>query len=81
MARHVDLPSTLEPFGLTREEAAAACRISASKFDQLVADGRMPQPRMIDGRRVWSTTEVRRAFHALPKKGGDGERNEWDDAA
>ena len=36
--------------GLSREEAALYVGISASKFDMLVVDGRMPRPRQIDRR-------------------------------
>ena len=39
--------------GLSRIEAAMFIGVSASKFDELVNDGRMPTPRQIDGRKVW----------------------------
>jgi predicted DNA-binding transcriptional regulator AlpA len=39
--------------GLRREEAARYVGVSATKFDQLVADGRMPKGIRIDGRVVW----------------------------
>ena len=39
--------------GLSREEAAMYLGISASKFDELVRDGRMPSPKRIDGRKIW----------------------------
>jgi hypothetical protein len=29
--------------------------VSPTAFDKLVADGRMPQPRRIDGRKIWDT--------------------------
>lgn len=83
MARHADLPATLEPLGVTREEAAAAIRLSPSTFDQLVADGRMPQPRVVGTRRIWSVRELRLAFDALPSREGAApptiDENEWDD--
>jgi len=40
--------------------------ISASKFDELVRDGRMPSPKRIDGRRIWDVHQLDLAFDALP---------------
>jgi hypothetical protein len=52
--------------------------ISGAKFDQLVADGRMPGPRRIDGRKVWDLRALDIAFDALPCE--DGPRGtSWDD--
>lgn len=53
--------------GRTREEAAAHIRVGTTKFDQMVADGRMPEPFAIDGRRVWCVYELDAAFDRLPK--------------
>ncbi|RUW19318.1 hypothetical protein EOA34_29930, partial [Mesorhizobium sp. M4B.F.Ca.ET.013.02.1.1] len=44
------LPSSLPPRGLSRLEAAAYIGVSASLFDQLVKDGRMPKPKRINSR-------------------------------
>lgn len=52
--------------GLRRVEAATYIGISDTKFDQLVADGRMPQPRRIDTVVVWDQDELDTAFSALP---------------
>jgi predicted DNA-binding transcriptional regulator AlpA len=51
--------------GLSRVEAAAYIGISPSKFDELVADGRMPRPVPIDSRRVWDIRQLDLAFDAL----------------
>jgi predicted DNA-binding transcriptional regulator AlpA len=51
--------------GLSRVEAAAYIGISPSKFDELVADGRMPKPVPIDSRRVWDIRHLDLAFDAL----------------
>ena len=51
--------------GLSRDEAAMYIGISAGKFDEMVADGRMPAPVKIDGRRVWDIRAVDLAFDAL----------------
>ena len=50
--------------GLARAEAAMYVGISPSKFDQLVADGRMPRSLCIDGRKVWDVRELDLAFDA-----------------
>src|SRR5262252_2990104 len=47
------LPPSLPPRGLSRSEAAAYLGISASLFDELVKDGRMPPPKRINSRTVW----------------------------
>lgn len=70
-SRHEILPASLPPRGLSREEAAAYIGIGATKFDELVADGRMPPAKRIDGRRVWDRHRVDSAFAALPTEDGD----------
>ena len=42
--------------------------ISPSKFDELVKDGRMPRPRIIDRRKVWDVYELDMAFEELPRE-------------
>ncbi len=74
-ARHAALPPTLAPRGLSRGEAAAYIGVSAGKFDDMVADGRMPGPIEIDARRIWDIRAIDRAFDAL---GGEA-RSVWDD--
>jgi predicted DNA-binding transcriptional regulator AlpA len=54
--------------GLSRYEAAMYVGIGASKFDEMVADRRMPKPRRIDGRKVWDVRELDLAFDALPRE-------------
>ncbi len=60
--------------GLSRKEAAMYIGVSASKFDQLVHDGRMPGPKRIDGRKLWDLHALDLAFDDLPVDG-----NSWDD--
>lgn len=62
------LPPTLVPFGVNREQAAALIGVSASLFDRLVHDGRMPDARVIEGRLVWDVSEIEEAFRALPHR-------------
>jgi hypothetical protein len=67
------------PFlGLNRTEAAAVIGVSASKFDEMVQDGRMPPPKRIDGRCVWDIRQLTLAFERLPG-GASDDRNEWDE--
>jgi predicted DNA-binding transcriptional regulator AlpA len=70
------LPLSLAPRGLSRVQAAEYVGIGCTKFDEMVADGRMPRPKRIDGRNVWDRMKLDEAFAALD---GDGSvANEWD---
>src|SRR5262249_44120643 len=53
---------TLARRGLSRIEAATYVGISPCKFDQLIADGRMPIPRRIDQRKVWDVPSSQRLY-------------------
>ena len=64
---------SLEPLGLSREDAAAFVGLSATKFDQLVQDGRMPAPRQADGRVLWSRLELIDSFEALPRRAANSD--------
>ena len=48
--------------------------VSAGKFDEMVADGRMPAPVQIDARKVWDVRSIDMAFDALPRE----TCNSWD---
>jgi hypothetical protein len=50
--------------------------ISPSKFDELVADERMPEPVKIDGRKVWDIHDLDLAFDGLKRK--NSLPNSWD---
>lgn len=76
MPRKDVLPLSLAPRGLCREEAAAYVGVSPSLFDEMVQDGRMPQPKRINSRVVWDRVELDRAFAALS---GDDGQNPWDE--
>jgi excisionase family DNA binding protein len=66
--------------GLSRIEAAMYLGISPSKFDELVKDGRMPRPRMIDSRKLWDLHELDIAFDELPREDSPPlAGNSWDD--
>ena len=74
--------STVQPIprrGLSRAEAAMYVGISASKFDELVRDGRMPHPKRIDGRKIWDVRDLDVAFDALPAENPQSHGTSWDD--
>jgi predicted DNA-binding transcriptional regulator AlpA len=52
--------------GLSRSQSAEYIGVSPSLFDELVADGRMPPPKRINARRVWSRPALEAAFAELP---------------
>ena len=66
--------------GLSRDEAAIYIGVSANKFDELVRDGRMPQPKRIDSRKVWDSHALDLAFDELPDDNDARRRNSFDDA-
>lgn len=78
MARYDALPPSLPPRGLCREAAARYVGVSPNTFDKMVADGRMPGPKRIDGRKVWDIRKLDIAFDALPD---DEQPNPWDAVA
>jgi excisionase family DNA binding protein len=64
------------PRGLSREEAARYVGIGVTLFDEMVADGRMPRPKVINRRVVWDRLAVDAHFADLPDAGN----NVWDTA-
>jgi predicted DNA-binding transcriptional regulator AlpA len=72
LRRRFDIP----PRGLNRVQSADYVGLGVSKFDRLVADGRMPKPVRIDGRVIWDRHSLDAAFDALFDV--DQDRNPWD---
>lgn len=70
--------SRIEPRGLSRTEAADYVGVSPSLFDEMVKDGRMPQPKRINSRTVWDRKQLDQAFEELPDS---ADKNPWDDEA
>lgn len=68
--RHDALPPTLAPRGLSRVEAAAYIGISPTLFDDMVADRRMPSPKVMNSRLVWDRIALDAYFSALPDRDG-----------
>lgn len=75
MTRRPSLPSGLLPRGLSRELAAAYLGVGVTKFDEMVADGRMPGPKLVDRRKLWDRYALDAAFEELPSETAP---NEWD---
>jgi hypothetical protein len=73
--RGAALPASLAPRGLSRDQAAGYIGVSAAKFDQMVTDGRMPKPKMIDARVLWDRWALDVAFETLPDR---EKSNPWD---
>lgn len=61
-------PLAYPPRGLSREEAARYVGVGVTKFDEMVADGRMPRPKRIDGRVIWDRLRIEAAFTDLPEE-------------
>lgn len=73
------LPHSLPPRGLSRETAAAYIGVGVRLFDIMVADGRMPGPKLINRRRVWDRVKLDMAFAALPGDDMEETKNIWDE--
>jgi len=71
--RLAKFPPSLAPRGLSREESATYIGVSPSKFDAMVDDERMPQPKVIDGRHIWDRHALDAAFSALPDANGNAD--------
>jgi len=65
--------------GLSRDEAAMYVGISASKFDELVASGKMPRAKIIDRRKVWDIRMLDVAFDRLPVEDSPAIGTGWED--
>ena len=70
---------SLFPRGISRVEAAAYVGVSPSKFDEMVRDHRMPNPKRIDCRKVWDLRDLDLAFDALPYEDAPAGNTTWDD--
>jgi len=68
---------SLEPRGLSRSKAAAYIGVGVGLFDQMVDDGRMPQPKRCNSRGIWDRQMLDEAFDELPDVSGS-DCNPWD---
>jgi hypothetical protein len=78
MARTLSETRPVPRRGLSREESAMYIGVSPSLFDQMVADGRMPGPKLVNSRTIWDRWALDLAFESLPDR---DDRNPWDEAA
>ena len=81
MTRPAIIPAGSWPLpkrGLSRTEAAHYVGVGASKFDEMVKDGRMPQPIQIDRRVIWDCRKLDLAFEELSS---NVDANPWDEAS
>jgi predicted DNA-binding transcriptional regulator AlpA len=83
MTRKSYIIAPSDRLGLNREEASDYIGVGHTLFDEMVADGRMPKPKIINTRRVWSRLSLEKAFALLPTEGQDEETesNPWAGAA
>lgn len=70
-------PLKVEPRGLRRPDAAAYIGVSTTLFDEMVGDGRMPPPKVVNTAKVWDRRLLDDAFDALPDK--SAESDTWSD--
>jgi predicted DNA-binding transcriptional regulator AlpA len=61
-------PLSYPPRGMSRDEAARYIGVGATKFDEMVADRRMPRPKRVDGRVIWDRLKIEAAFTDLPEE-------------
>ena len=58
-----------DKFGLARAEAAEYIGVGVDKFDEMVKDGRMPKPKLVDSKKLWMRSKIEKAFAELPEEG------------
>jgi hypothetical protein len=58
------------PRGMRLEAAADWVGFGTTKFREMVADGRMPAGKLVDGCRVWDRFALDESFDALPDEDG-----------
>jgi predicted DNA-binding transcriptional regulator AlpA len=61
-------PIAYAPRGMNRDEAARYIGVGNTKFDEMVADRRMPRPKRVDGRVIWDRLRLDAAFTDLPEE-------------
>jgi hypothetical protein len=66
------------PRGMRLEAAAAWVGFGRTKFLEMVADGRMPRGKIVDGCRVWDRFRLDEAFEALPDENGAPAETGWE---
>ena len=74
-------PLAFAPRGLNRLQAAHHVGVCATTFDRAVADGLMPRPRRLYGRKLWLLSELDDALTAALPYDGEEEKatDSWAD--
>ena len=67
--------SNIRPRGVSRLTAAFYVEVDPNSFDEMVRDGRMPAPKVVDTKLVWDTFALDAAFDDFPTQRAD---NPWD---
>ncbi|WP_152046549.1 hypothetical protein [Aureimonas psammosilenae] len=67
-------PYLYPPRGMDRFEATQYIGVGVTKFDEMVADRRMPVPKKIDGRNVGDCIQLVAAFSDLPSRKDSGNK-------
>jgi hypothetical protein len=65
--------------GLSRDEAAQYVGVGTTLFDSLVADGAMPKPAHVRGRKIWDMRKLDLALDEIFQQGDVG-GSTWDNA-
>jgi len=68
MSKQEDQPN-YPPRGMRRVQAASYVGIGTTKFDEMVKDGRMPKPKLINACKVWDRYELEACFDNLSDLG------------
>lgn len=80
MAQQTALPPTLPPRLINREAAAAYISVSPTKFDEMIAAGKMPRPKFLGGRRkAWDVRALDAAVDNLEIDGIQSADETWND--
>ena len=75
------LLANLIPRGLRRVEAAAYIGVGVTKFDEMVRDRLMPQPKVVNSKiKVWDRHQLDISFAALPDEDGEAD-DVWNELA
>ena len=71
------------PRGLRADQAAIYLGMSGSKFLELVSDGRLLKPKIIDSMAIWDRNKLDMAFDEFPERGNSDNvtdrRNSFDE--
>jgi predicted DNA-binding transcriptional regulator AlpA len=75
--------ASFAPRGLRADQAALYLGMSRSKFLELVSEGRLPKPKIVDSMAIWDRLALDSAFDEFPDRndGGNvaGRQNSFDE--